>query len=607
MSDATIVFLTIGVAGALFASGRVRLDVVALFVVLALALTGVLSVREALSGFGDPVVIMVASLLVVGDTLTRTGIAHSIGAWMTNVAGDSEVRLLVLLMLACGILGSVMSSTAVVAVFIPIVLNISAKTDLNPSRLLMPLAYAALISGMMTLIATTPNLVANEALADAELKRLSFFSFTPIGAAVLVVGILYVLVVGRHLLPGGSVSPPKSAGHTMWEMLEQFELVGSGHLFRLPPGSRLVGQTIGELHMGRDLGLWILSLERPGRFAASFEVAPGPEDVLRAGDTILVQLTGDPARLIEEFELDPIVIQQHHREKFAQEVGLATVLIHPESGLVGSTIRNSTMRSTYGVHALGVRRKGEVIDEFLDEPLQVGDAVLVVGAWRKIKALTANTHDFVVLAIPTESRQVVPQRRKAPVVVAIFTGMVALSVLEIVPIAIAVLMAALATVLTRVLTMEQAYRAIHWSSLVLIAGMLPIAKAMVKTGGVDLIVDGLMETVGGFGPYAMLSVLFFVTAILGAFLSNTATAVLMAPIAIVAAGKMGASPQAFVMTIAIAASAAYATPVSSPVVTLVAEPGRYGFMDYVKVGLPMVVLTWVVAVLLIPLLFGLYS
>jgi len=603
-NDTTFVFAVIGVAGVLFASGRVRLDIVALLVLLALALSGILSVREALSGFGDPVVIMVASLLVVGETLTRTGIAHSIGAWMTRAAGDSEVRLLVLVMLASGILGSVMSSTAIVAVFIPIVLNISAKTDLNPSRLLMPLAAAALISGMMTLIATTPNLVANEALADAGFEQFSFFSFTPIGLVVLVVGIGYVLLIGRHTLPGGSTSPAKSAGRSMWEMLEEFELAGSGHMFRVAPGSPAIGQTLGELRLAHEAGMWILSLERPGRFRSTSRIAPGADASLREGDILLAKMPADQApRIIEEYRFDPIVIQRHHRERFAQDVGLATVLIHPESRLAGTTIRDSSVRSAYGVHALAVRRKGEVVADYLDESLQVGDAILVVGDWKKINALRADDHDFVVMTIPIELKDVVPVPSKAPVVVAIFAGMVALSVFEIVPIAIAVLMAALATVLTRIISMEEAYRAIHWSSLVLIAGMLPIAKAMVNTGGVDVIVDGMMGAVGDLGPYVMLSTIFFITAVLGAFLSNTATTVLMAPIAIAAAGAMGVSPYAFVMTVAIAASAAYATPVSSPVVTLVVEPGRYRFVDFVKMGSPLLILTWVVAVVLIPLLF----
>ena len=603
-SDTTFVFAVIGVAGALFASGRVRLDIVALLVVLALALSGILSVREALAGFGDPVVIMVASLLVVGETLTRTGIAHSIGAWMTRVAGDSEVRLLALVMLACGILGSVMSSTAIVAVFIPIVLNISAKTDLNPSRLLMPLAAAALISGMMTLIATTPNLVANEALADAGFDRFSFFSFTPIGLAVLVVAIGYVLLFGRHMLPGGGVSPAKSPGHSMWEMLEEFEIAGSGRMFRVAAGSPAIGQTLGELQLAHESGMWILSLERPGRFRATTQIAPGPDVSLREGDIILTRLAvDDPEPLIKQYRFDPIVIQRHHRERFAQEIGLATVLIHPESSLAGSTIRDSTVRSSYGVHALGVRRKGVVLEDYLDQDLQIGDAILVVGSWKKINALRADDHDFVVMTIPIELRDVVPAPSKAPHVIAIFAGMVALSVFEIVPIAIAVLLAAVATVLTRIISMEEAYRSIHWSSLVLIAGLLPIAKAMIKTGGVDVIVDGMISAVGDFGPYAMMSVLFFITAGLGAFLSNTATTVLMAPIAIAAAGAMGISPYAFVMTVAIAASAAYATPVSSPVTTLVVEPGRYRFADFAKMGTPLLVLTWAVAIVLIPILF----
>jgi di/tricarboxylate transporter len=593
-TDTLFVFILIGVASLLFASGRVRLDIVALLVVLALALSGTLTVREALSGFGDPVVILVAGLLVVGETLTRTGIAHSIGAWIARVAGDSETRLLVLLMLAAAVLGSVMSSTAIVAIFIPVVLNIAAKTKLNASRLLIPLSYAALVSGMLTLIATTPNLVVSEVLADAGLNQFSFFSFTPIGLAVLLVCIVYFLVIGRRLLPGERESPPKSAVRGMRELLTDFGLFGRDQQFRVPPGSSLVGQKLRDLGLAQQYRLWVVVLERTERFGVNVLAAPGPETVIRAGDVLGVQAAPEDAnRLAEETGLERTQISVRDGERWARDVGLATVLIHPESRVIGSTIRDAALRSRYGVHVLAE-----------DRSLQAGDALLVLGPWKKIGALQASTHDFLVLTLPVEIEQVAPSRSRAPAAIAILLGMVLLSAFEIVPVVVVVLMAALAAVFTRILSMADAYRAIHWSSLVLIAGMLPIATALTKTGGVDLIVDGMNSGVGGYGPYAMMTAIFFVSAGLGLFLSNTATAVLMAPIAIRAAEAMDVSPYAFAMTVAIAASAAFATPVSTPVVTLVVEPGHYRFIDFVKVGVPMLVLTWIVTVLLIPIIFA---
>lgn len=602
--EALFVFIVIGVASLLFASGRLRLDIVALLVLLVLTLSGILTAREALVGFGDPVVILVAGLLVVGETLTRTGIAHSIGVWIARVAGDSETRLLALLMLAAALLGSVMSSTAIVAIFIPIVLNIADKTNLNASRLLIPLSYGALVSGMLTLIATTPNLVVSEELANAGLRPFSFFSFTPVGLAVLLIGIVYILVVGRRLLPGDRVSAPKTVARSIRDMLAEFALDDKGQQFRVTESSSLVDRRLGDLDLAQEYGLWVLGVQRTGRFGTSVIAAPGPETQIRAGDVLAAQ--AKPAhvdRFADETGVESVPMRDRDRERWARDLGLATILIHPESRVLGSTLREAKVRSRYGVHVLAIRQNNEILEDFEDRALQAGDALLVLGPWKKIGALKANSHDFVVLTLPSEIKEVAPARPLAPVAIVILVGMVLLSALELVPVVIAVLIAALAAVFARIITMAEVYRVIPWSSIVLIAGMLPIADALVKTGGVDLIVDAMTASMGGSGPYVMLSAIFFVSAALGLFLSNTATAVLMAPIAIRLAQATDVSPYAFAMTVAIAASAAYATPVSTPVVTLVVEPGHYRFIDFVKVGVPMVLLTWLVTVLVTPILF----
>jgi di/tricarboxylate transporter len=602
VEDSTFVFGLVGVASILFASGRVRLDIVALLVVLALALSGVLTVREALAGFGDPVVILVAGLLVLGEALTRTGVAYSIGQWLTRVGGDGEVRMIILLMIVAAGLGSVMSSTAIVAVFIPVVLNISAKTNLNASRLLIPMSYAALISGMLTLIATTPNLVVSEELSEAGYASFNFFSFTPIGLGVLVAAIAYMALIGRHLLPGERVAAPKSQQTRSFDLLVEYGVDKFAHQFRVPSNSPLAGKNLSQAELGTRFGAWVAVVERKEGRRRVVLPAPGSEFEIHAGDLISTTGTEDSAiQLAEEMGIQPIPIEDFHLDRWAQDVGLATVLTPPESGIVGKTVRETGLRSRYGTIPLGVRHKGKVLDNYRDHPLEVGDAMLVLGSWQHIGDLQTETHDFVVLTLPIEMEQVAPARKRAPMALAILAGMVLLSALEIVPVVVAVLIAALATVLTRCLSMEDAYKAIHWSSLVLIAGMLPIADALIQTGGVDLLVNGLNTSMGGYGPYAMMTILFFLSAGLGLFLSNTATAILMAPIAIGAAQAMGLSPYAFAMTVAIAASAAFATPVSTPVVTLVVEPGHYRFMDFVKVGLPMVLITWIVSMLLTPL------
>ncbi len=604
-SDGAIVFGILGVAGIVFASGRVRLDVTALLVVMALMLSEVLTPRQALAGFGDPVVLLVAGLLVVGEMLSRTGVSYALGAWLMRVGGTSETRLLLLLMVAAGLLGSVMSSTAVVAVLIPVVLTVSAKTSLNASRLLMPLSFAALVSGMLTLIATTPNLVVSAELEAKGFEPFGFFSFTPIGLAVLVVAVAFMWLVGRHLLPGGEVAPPKSKAHTLDDLWNGFGLAGLDHRLRVGSDSPLAGRTIAEAGLGTRFRVRVIGIERSGRRGGRMLLpSPGPHAEIHAGDVLcLVAEPADADALAAAERLEPLEVGAQDTALLKTELGLAVVLVHPDSRLVGKTLRGSEFRSSHALHVLGLRRHGATVPAFADEPLQPGDSLLVLGRWHSIARLQGDTRDFVVLTLPEELNEVAPARRRAPVALLILAGMVLLSALELMPVVAAVLLAALAAVFTGCLSMEDGYDAISWSSLVLIAGMLPVADALQLSGGVDLIVEAMMEGLGDAGPYLLMTVFFFLTAGLGLVLSNTATAVLVAPIALRAAEVLGVSPYPLAMTVAIAASAAFVTPVSTPVVTLVVAPGNYGFLDFVKAGLPLLLLTWATTLLVTPIFF----
>jgi di/tricarboxylate transporter len=603
-SDLAIVFAILGVAGIFFASGRVRLDVTALLVVLALMLSGVLTPREALSGFGDPVVLLVAGLLVVGEMLNRTGVAYEIGNWISRVGGASETRLLILLMVTAAVLSSVMSSTAVVAVFVPVVLTISAKTELNASHLLMPLSFAALVGGMLTLIATTPNLVVNAELETKGMEAFGFFAFTPIGLAVLAVAVLYMWLVGRHLLPGG-VAPPKSEERSLEDLRIGFGVDEMYQRLRVPVGSPLVGTSLVEAGLGTRFHARVIAIERAGRRGGLELVAmPGSDAEIHGGDILCVVAQPDDASALAAAEnLELLQTRDVDHVRLGRELGLAVVLVHPESQLVGHALRETGFRSAHALHVLGVRRRGDIIANFVDESLEPGDSLLVLGTWPSISRLQGGTHDFVVLALPREIDDVAPASDRAPAALAIVGGMVLLAAFALVPVVAAVLMAALAAVFTRCLSMEEAYRAIHWSSLVLIAGMLPVADALETTGGVDLLVGALMEGVGDASPYAVMTVLFALTAGLGLVLSNTATAVLVIPIALRAAVVLDVSPYPFAMTVAIAASAAFVTPFSTPVVTLVVAPGNYRMADFAKVGIPLLLLTWATTMLVTPLVF----
>ena len=603
-SEIKFVFAVIAVAAVLMASNRVRFDIVALLVVLALMLSGVLTVGEALSGFGSSVVILVAGLLVVGEMLARTGVARAVGDWILKKGGTHETRLLILIMVGAAMLGAVMSSTAVVAIFIPIVLRIAAETNLNASRMLIPMSYAALISGMLTLIATTPNIVVHEELKTAGFDGFGFFSFTTVGVAILIAAIIYILLVGRRMLPGEAHEP--SGGtltRSIEELWEDFRINEAVEHLRIDKESPLGGKTIADTQMESLYKVRILGILRRLPRTDERIVAPAPSTELRAQDVLLV--VGNPED-IERLRTEETLARHPwspRDQRWLWELGAAAVLIHPDSRLIGKSLREAEFRSNYNLHVLGLRRSKQPVADFKDLELRSSDSLYVVGPWSRIRQLQSQTHDFVVLETPAELAEIVPSYRRMPVALAILVGMVLLTIFDVVPLVTAVIMAALAAVFTRCLTMEDAYRSIHWSSLVLIAGMLPLADALTKTGGTQLIVDALLDAVGDSGPYVMFSVLFFLTAALGLVLSNTASAVLVAPIAIFAANALGVSPYPFAVAVLIAASAAYSTPVSTPVVTLVVEPGRYKFTDFVKVGVPLLFITYLVTLVVTPLFF----
>ena len=605
--DTWFVFGVLAAAVALFASERLRPDVVALLVIVALVLGGILPVSEALAGFGDSVVVLIAGLFVVGEGLVRTGVANRIGVWLTEVAGASETRLLVLLMLAVAGLGAVMSSTGVVAIFIPVVLGVAGRLGIGPGRLMMPLAFAALLSGMLTLIATPPNLMVNDALRTAGLQPFGFFGISPIGLLALAMGIVYLWAVGSRLLPASS-PPAGTAGRrlTLRELGESYGLIGQLHRLRVEPDSPLAGQTVADAQLRSRYGLTLVGVERQRRFGDKVVPALAATE-LHSGDVVYAIGPADAADAVGATErLARLPVEDDQRQGLVKELGMVEVLLPPDSELVGQTLRQAAFRSHHGLSVLGIRRGGRPLPGNLsEEKLAFGDVLLVAGSWKQIGLLQGDHRHFLVLDLPAEFGEVAPAHRRAPFALLVLLAMVVMMTFGLVPNAVAVLLAALAMGLFRCLRLEDAYRSINWPSLVVIAGMLPLAKALEKTGGVTLIADGLVAGLGGFGPLALLAGVFLLAALVGMFISNTATAVLMAPIAITAAQEIGASPYPFAMTVAVAASAAFVTPVSSPVNTLVLAPGGYRFNDFVRVGLPLLLLVMALTLLVVPLLLPL--
>lgn len=603
--DILIVFGVFAGMAILFVTNRVRSDIVALMALLALMLFGVLTIEEALAGFAEPVIIIIASMFIVSEALVHTGIAQAVGRFVLETGGGSETRLVVLLMLAVGIVGAFMNSTAAIAIFIPIALSVADNAGFNRKRLLMPLSVGALISGMMTLIATAPNLVVNAALESRDLKPFQFFSFTPFGLLILVIGIIFMVVAGRRILAKEKRIERRFKGRSVTELLGTYQLREQGFGLRVLPNSLLIDHAVARLQIPKNFGIQLVAIERRKSGKGIFFQAT-PETVFQIGDMILV--VGKSERVTqfaETFKLGRVHLDSEKRRKaFFQVMGLAEIMLAPDSRLIGKTLAESELRERYRVNVLGIRRRSEAISEKLAElPLDFGDAMLVMAAWPDIIRLQEASEKIVVLTLPREFEEIVPARKRAPLTLAMIVAMVVAMATGFLPTVTAAMLAAIGLIMTRCVKLESTYRIINWQALVLIAAILPVATALNKTGAAHAASLVLVDTLGRLGPFAMLAVIFGITAATGLFISNTATAVLIAPIAIDTAVTIGVSPQAFAMTVAIACSAAYVTPISSPVNMLVMEPGGYGFIDFVNVGLPLLLLTLIATVVLVGIIY----
>jgi di/tricarboxylate transporter len=604
-----MVLLLLAAAIAMFVANKPRMDAVALLMIVLLPFTGVITMGESLAGFSDPNIVLIAALFVIGEGLVRTGVARRLGDWLDSRAGSNETRLLVLLMLAVAGLGAFMSSTAVVAIFIPVVLRISQNAGTSPSRLMMPLSFAALISGMLTLVATAPNLVVNAELVREGSEGFRFFSFAPFGVPLLVLGIVYMLFARRLLSAKTEPSLTASRRPGLREWVRQYKLADREHRVRVKHGSPVVGKRLEELAL-RSAGINLLAIERSNRFATDV-IRPSARTELQAGDILLIDALAPDTEieaLRRKFSVEkmPLGDSEYFIDR-SQEIGMAEVILPAESSLIGQTVLQARVRAEYGLTVIGLRRGRSVHGPgLLDEPLRSGDTLLLIGFWTDIRRLQSDRSDFVVLNLPAELGEVLPVANKASYALAALAVAVGLMVSGVIPNVQAALIGCLLMGASGCVDLSSAYRSISWKTLVLIVGMLPFSIALQRTGGVDLAADALIATVGEATPRLVLGTLFVVTASLGLFISNTATAVLMAPVALAIAKDLGASPYPFAMTVALAASSAFMTPISSPVNTLVVGPGNYSFGDFVRVGVPFTFIALVTTVLLVPWILPLY-
>src|SRR5262252_3390644 len=573
-----IVFGVLASAVALFASGRVCPDVVAILVVLALNLTGVLTIQEALAGFGQPVVVLIAAVSVVSEGLIATGVAHRLGEAVMKAGGTNEARLVALVMVLAGTVGAFMSSSAIVAMFIPVVMAIANKIGLNRKRMLMPLSVAALISGMMTLIASSPNMIVEDTLRARGLAPFGFFSWTPFGLAVLAAAIIFMLIAGRNMLSRQTAAEEGGARQpSAYDLLGSYGLADKWHRLQVPRGSSLVDRSVAQMQLLDRFGTVLVGFEKHPHGREQFLPAM-PETVFEPEDAIYVVGSDEQTRQVTAAHALVALprLDQRQRHEALQEVGVAEIMLAPESKLIGQTLRQAEFSSRYDLNILAIRHRGEKLTTRLDDQtLDFGDTALVAA------------------------------RHRAPIALGIMVAMVAVMAFELMANAAAVLIAALAMIATRCVKLDAIYRSVNWKTVVLVAGTLPLATALSKTGATQIAAHGMVALLGSLGPLAMLAAVFLVTAVVGLFISNAATAVLIAPVAIDAARALHVSPHAFAITVSLGCCAAFVTPVSSAVNMLVMEPGGYTFGDYVKVGLPLLLLTMVVTVLLVALIYPL--
>lgn len=615
----TLIILVITVA--LFIWGRVRADIVALTALAALLVLGILTPAEALAGFSSPIVIMMIGLFVVGGAIMQTGLAKLAGNKLMALSRGNETITFLLVMLVTSFIGAFVSNTGTVALMMPIIMSIAAGSGMQSSRFLMPLAFAGSLGGMLTLIGTPPNLVIDEVLTEGGYQPLAFFSFFPVGIIVIAIGIIVLMPLSKIFLSKKQNGKKKKQGKSLDDLVDEYQLLDNLHRYIVPsrrPSAALdengeqmdiVGKTLKDLSIQKKYGVSIIEIrnEKKSRLGLVKDVS---QNMAKSSSTIQVH---DTLYIIGEEEKMKRFASDYGLRKMKDvkidfyDLGLTEIVVMPTSNFAGLRIGDANLRKRFGINVLGVKRGDEYItDNLIATKLHVGDMLLVQGEWTNLAHLATDTSNWVVIDQPEKTADKVLLDYKAPVAAAIMLLMIAMMVFDFIPVApvTAVIIAGLLTVFAGCFrNVEAAYKTINWESIVLIAAMMPMSTALEKTGASALVSQGLVESLGSMGPTALLAGIYFTTSLMTMFISNTATAVLMAPIALVAARQVGVSPYSFLFAVTLGASMCFASPFSTPPNALVMKAGGYTFMDYVKVGLPLQIIIGVVMTFVLPLLF----
>ena len=606
------VLIILIITAGLLVWGRIRSDVVALCSMVALVLSGVITPEEGLAGFSNSVVIMIAGLFIVGGAITQTGLARLISNKVLSLAGESELRLFYLVILVTIIVGLFVSNTGTVAILMPIVVTIASQSRVDARRLLMPMAFACSISGMMTLIGTPPTLIVHNSLIESGHEGLHFFTTLPVGLVILLICGTLLRPLSKLLARSGeTATDTKRMRKSPEQLSRQYNLLEDLYRLRIEEGSFLRKKTLAELDLTGRFHCSVIGVK--GVHLGARATVPTAETMLHRG--FVLHVSGayeDVQKLAEEACLTFLDDEQEGQRTFSgqlsfSEYGLVEVVVKHGSRMIGKHISDTGLRQTYGISVVGLQRNRSYITHRLSRAtLQEGDMLLVQGTWEDIERLGGQEADLILLGEPaTEASKAIISER-GPVAAAIIFLMILAMVFDWLPPVMAVLVADILLILTRCFrSVKDAIGTISWESVILFAAMIPLATAMDKTGLSAMISGGIVSGLGTYGPYAVLAGIMLGTQVLTMFISNTATAVLFAPIALQAASALGVSPIPFMIGVSVAASMCFMSPFSTPPNAMVMSVGKYSFMDYVRVGLPLQVVVIAAMVWLLPLFYPL--
>lgn len=589
--ELAVVFFVLGAACILFVSEAVPIDVTALLILAALVGTGVLTPEEGVRGFSNPAPITVAAVLVLSAGLLRTGAIVKLGRGISRLGGSRDVGQMAVVLIAVGVISAFINNTAAVAMFIPIVLGIARDKGMSPSKLLIPLSFAGILGGLCTYIGTSTNIIVGSILEESGYEPFRMFEFTPIGGIFLVLGIGYLLIFGRRLLPSRRVQED--------DLTEDYRLREYLTELIVQPSSRLIGKTLKESNLSLANDIDVLEIRRKKEHISTLLA----ETALAQGDLLVVK--GNMKNILRVRDSEGVAIKP--RVKFSDEdlespdVMLVECVISNRSGLVGKTLKDIDFRKRFTSTVLAIRRHGGEIRERLgDVKLHVGDTLLIQGSRDRLQSLR-DSQEFMLIMEDSSTPRF--RKRRMLTAVFIFAGVIGVSAAGLMPIMVATLIGALAMVITRCLTIAEAYEALDLRIVMLIAGTLSLGLALHKTGGAQMIANWMIDIAGPYGPTAVLAMLYLLTMVLTEVMSNNATAALLTPIAIEIGVGLGVDVRPFAFCVAIAASASFLSPIGYQTNTLVYGPGGYQFRDYFRIGLPISLSVWILSTILIPVLW----